>query len=251
MGGVKISNDGFIRTEALKKTYLMGKIKVAALRGVDLTVDTGEFVALMGPSGSGKSTMLNQLGLLDTPSSGSIFIDNVNTSKMNEKKRVELRLKKFGFIFQFFSLFMELSTIENVMLPMMLSGEPPRECKKRALELLDIVELGDRVKHMPSELSGGQQQRVAIARSLMNRPKLIFADEPTANLDSKASLEIINLFKRLNKETGVTIVMVTHEEELGKLAERIIRLRDGKLDTESEEEELTVSKEDVEVINIV
>jgi len=240
-------DDGFIRTESLKKTYLMGKVEVSALRGVDITVHGGEFVALMGPSGSGKSTMLNQVGLLDTPSSGSIYIDNENTSAMKENKRVELRLNKFGFIFQFFSLFMELSTLENVMLPMMLSGEPKKECKDRAIELLDIVELGDRQNHMPSELSGGQQQRVAIARSLMNRPKLILADEPTANLDSNASVEIIELFKKLNRETGVTLLMVTHEEELGKLADRIIWLRDGKIDVEKQF--VSLETEEIRVIN--
>lgn len=219
-----------IRTEDLKKIYLLGKVKVPALRGVNIEIEEGEFVALMGPSGSGKSTLLNQIGLLDFPTSGKVFIEGMDASALSERERAGLRLKKFGFIFQFFSLFMELTALENVMVPGMLAGESVGESKSRAKELLEIVWLGDRLEHKPAELSGGQQQRVAIARALMNEPSILLADEPTANLDSVASMEIIKLFRSLNESRGITIFMVTHEEEYGKLADRIIRLKDGMID---------------------
>lgn len=219
-----------IRTEGLKKIYLLGKVKVPALRGVNIEIEEGEFVALMGPSGSGKSTLLNQIGLLDFPTSGKVFIEGMDASALSERERAGLRLKKFGFIFQFFSLFMELTALENVMVPGMLAGESVGESKSRAKELLEIVWLGDRLEHKPAELSGGQQQRVAIARALMNEPSILLADEPTANLDSVASMEIIKLFRSLNESRGITIFMVTHEEEYGKLADRIIRLKDGMID---------------------
>jgi putative ABC transport system ATP-binding protein len=219
-----------IRTEDLKKIYLLGKVKVPALRGVNIEIEEGEFVALMGPSGSGKSTLLNQIGLLDFPTSGKVFIERMDASALSERERAGLRLKKFGFIFQFFSLFMELTALENVMVPGMLAGESVGESKSRAKELLEIVWLGDRLEHKPAELSGGQQQRVAIARALMNEPSILLADEPTANLDSVASMEIIKLFRSLNENRGITIFMVTHEEEYGKLADRIIRLKDGMID---------------------
>lgn len=225
-----MGDDGVIVTEDLKKIYLMGKVEVPALNGVSIDVKRGEFVALMGPSGSGKSTMLNQVGLLDSPTSGRVLIDGIDTSKMNGKQRAEVRLVKFGFIFQFFSLFMELTALENVMLPMMLTGAPQEVYKSRARELLELVDLGQRTGHLPNELSGGQQQRVAIARALINRPSVLLADEPTANLDSKNSIEIVNLFRSLNKEMNVTVFMVTHEPHLGEMADRVIRLKDGLLE---------------------
>ncbi|MBI4362709.1 MAG: ABC transporter ATP-binding protein [Euryarchaeota archaeon] len=226
-----------IRTEDLKKIYLMGKVEVPALNGVSVSIDNGEFVALMGPSGSGKSTMLNQVGILDSPTSGRVLIDGVDTSRMDGERRAHLRLEKLGFIFQFFSLFTELTAIENVMLPMMLTGATPAACRGRAKEYLEMVGLGGRVDHKPAELSGGQQQRVAIARALMNRPKVLLADEPTANLDSKTSLEIIQLFRSLNEDTGVTVFMVTHEPDLGELADRVIMLRDGILESDGRAKE--------------
>ena len=213
-----------IEIQELQKMYLMGKIEVHALRNINLTIEKGEFVAIMGPSGSGKSTLLNMIGMLDTSTSGEIIIDGINTSAMSEKQRAEFRLKKIGFIFQFFSLLMELTALENVMLPMMMSGE---NHKDRAMTLLKIVGMVERAMHMPNELSGGEQQRVAIARALVNKPMLLLADEPTANLDTKSAEQVVNLMRKLNKEIYQTIVLVTHEPELGRKAGRIIWLKDG------------------------
>jgi putative ABC transport system ATP-binding protein len=216
-----------IKTDALKKTYLLGKVLVPALRGVDIDVAKGEFVALMGPSGAGKSTLLNMVGMLDSPTSGDIFIDGTNVSTLSENERVDFRLEKIGFIFQFFNLFMELSALENIILPSMLLGKDMDECRRCGRELLHLVGLDERENHLPSELSGGEQQRVTVARSLVNNPSFLLADEPTANLDTENASQIVTLFRRLNAELGITIFMVTHEEELGQKADRIIRLRDG------------------------
>ncbi len=213
-----------IEIKELQKMYLMGKIEVPALRNINLTIEKGEFVAIMGPSGSGKSTLLNMIGMLDIPTSGEIIINGIATSAMREKQRAEFRLKRIGFTFQFFSLLMELTALENVMLPMMMSGE---NNKDRALILLKIVGMEERAMHMPNELSGGEQQRVAIARALVNKPMLLLADEPTANLDTKSAEQVVNLMRKLNKEINQTIVLVTHESELGRKANRIIWLKDG------------------------
>ncbi len=217
-----------IRTSDLKKNYTLGKVDVQALNGVDSSIEQGEFIAIMGPSGCGKSTFLNMIGMLDTPTSGDIYIDGNDVTTMNSSARAEYRLKHMGFIFQFFNLFNELTAIENVMFPMMLNKQP--NYKERAKELLDLVGLGDRLHHLPSELSGGQQQRVTIARSLANSPKILLADEPTGNLDTRTSIEIIELFRKLNMEQGQTIVMVTHSSEIGEKADRIIHFRDGKVE---------------------
>lgn len=213
-----------IQLEELKKIYYMGRIEVPALQGIDLTIERGEFVALMGPSGSGKSTFLNMIGLLDTPTSGKIIIDGVDVSSLDENERADFRLKRLGFVFQFFSLLMELNALENVALPMIMD-ERKYDC---AASLLELVGIGDRAMHFPSELSGGQQQRVAIARALANEPAILLADEPTANLDTTSSDQIVELFRKLN-ERGQTIVMVTHEPDLGEKADRIIRLKDGRV----------------------
>ncbi len=213
-----------IQLEGVKKIYYMGKIEVPALRGIDLTIEQGEFVALMGASGSGKSTFLNMIGLLDTPTSGKIVIDGVDVSLLDENKRADFRLKKLGFVFQFFSLLMELNALENVALPMIMDERR----NDRAASLLELVGIRDRANHFPSELSGGQQQRVAIARALANEPAILLADEPTANLDTESSNQIVKLFRELN-ERGQTIVMVTHEPDLGEKADRIIRLKDGRV----------------------
>jgi len=213
-----------IKLENIKKIYYMGKVEVPALRGVDLTINRGEFVALMGSSGSGKSTLMNMIGLLDSPTSGKIAIDGIDVSSLNENQRADFRLRKIGFIFQFFSLLMELSSIENVILPMLMDERR----YDRAASLLELVGIGDRAMHMPSELSGGQQQRVAIARALANEPAILLADEPTANLDTESSNQIVELFRHLNNR-GQTIIMVTHEPELGERADRIVRLKDGKM----------------------
>lgn len=215
-----------IETKELKKVYLMGNVEVPALRGIDIAIKKGEFVAIMGPSGSGKSTLLNMIGMLDTPTSGEVLIDGVDVSLLSENKRAEFRLKKLGFVFQFFSLFMEMTALENVMLPMILYGTINEE---RAINLLKTVDMDDRAIHRPNELSGGEQQRVSIARALSNEPTILLADEPTGNLDTETSEQIINLMRQLNKKTDQTIVMVTHEVELGKKADRIIQLKDGKV----------------------
>ena len=213
-----------IEIEKLMKIYYMGKVEVPALRGVDLNIEKGEFVALMGPSGSGKSTLLNMIGILDAPTSGKIIIDGIDVSSLNDNQRADFRLRKMGFVFQFFSLLMELSSIENVALPMIMDERK----SDRASSLLELVGIGDRADHYPSELSGGQQQRVAIARALANEPAILLADEPTANLDTESSNQIVGLFRELN-EKGQTIVMVTHEPELGEKADRIIRIKDGRV----------------------
>lgn len=214
-----------IETKELKKIYRLGKVEVNALNGVNVEVDEGEFAAIMGPSGSGKSTFLNMVGMLDTATSGEIHINGYDVTKMNNDVRAEYRLKHIGFVFQFFNLFMELTALENVMFPMMLSRHPFYE--ERAEELLELVGLKARIDHLPSELSGGEQQRVTIARALANKPKLLLTDEPTANLDTKTTKEIMEVFIRLNKEQRQTIIMVTHNPELGNMADRIIRFRDG------------------------
>ncbi len=216
-----------IETKDLKKIYWLGNIEVNALNGVDASVEEGEFVAIMGPSGSGKSTFLNMIGMLDTPTSGEIRINSKEVTKMDSSMRSEYRLKHIGFVFQFFNLFMELTALENVMFPMMLSHHP--FYRERAEELLEIVGLKARINHLPSELSGGEQQRVTIARALANQLKLLLTDEPTANLDTRTTKEIMELFIRLNKEQRQTIIMVTHNPELGAQADRIIHFRDGKV----------------------
>jgi putative ABC transport system ATP-binding protein len=216
--------DDLIDIKNLRKTYYMGKIEVPALREIDIKIEPGEFVALMGPSGSGKSTLLNMIGLLDTPTFGVIVVDGIDVSSLNDNERADFRLRKMGFVFQFFSLLMELNSIENVALPMIMDERNT----DRAASLLNLVGIGDRTDHYPSELSGGQQQRVAIARALANEPAILLADEPTANLDTESSNQIVELFRELNRK-GQTIIMVTHEHELGEKADRIIRIKDGRV----------------------
>ncbi len=221
-----------LRTESLKKEYAMGKLTVKALNGVNIEIKKGEFVALMGPSGSGKTTLLNLIGLLDEPSSGEIFIDKCQMSNLVDEEKTNMRLEKLGYVFQFFNLINELTAIENVGLPLLLKGIPKKEADAKAKEHLKLVGLEHRMHNKPNELSGGEQQRVAIARALTGEPVLLLADEPTANLDSKTADEIIGLFRKLNSERGETIFMVTHEPELGKRTDRIIRLRDGVVEKE-------------------
>ncbi len=213
------------------KTYNMGDSAVHALDGVSLTITAGEFVAVMGASGSGKSTLLNILGCLDTPTSGTYLLDGLEVSRMSRTQLAHIRNQKLGFVFQNFNLLSRTSAIENVELPTFYNKRfPGGQRRKRASEMLDRVGLGDRTNHSPSQLSGGQQQRVAIARALMNSPPLILADEPTGNLDTRSSLEIMGLFKQLNQD-GITIVMVTHEEDIAACANRRILMRDGQIVT--------------------
>ncbi|MEJ5328457.1 MAG: ABC transporter ATP-binding protein [Candidatus Bathyarchaeia archaeon] len=210
----------------LKKTYILGKVPVEALRGVNLKVESGDFVAILGPSGSGKSTLLNLIGALDKPTDGTLLIDGIDISKLNDNQLAALR-RKIGFVFQFFNLIPRFTARENVELVMSIADIGKAERRKRAEELLEAVGLKDRMNHKPSELSGGQQQRVAIARALANNPRFLLMDEPTGNVDSKTAREIMNLIKTLNEEKGVTIIMVTHDQHLAREAKRIVQIFDG------------------------
>jgi putative ABC transport system ATP-binding protein len=217
-----------IRTENLTKVYRMGDVEVYALRDVNLEIKDGEFIALIGPSGSGKSTLLNMIGCLDTPTSGSIFIDNIDVATLNENELAEIRREKIGFIFQQFNLVHTLNAVENVALPLFFSGVKRETRLKRAEEQLVKVGLGDRIYHKPSELSGGQQQRVAIARALSNDPEVVIGDEPTGNVDTATGNAIMDILEGLNKE-GRTVIVVTHDAEIAARAGRTKRMRDGKL----------------------
>jgi len=215
-----------ISVENLHKTYGHGSAATHALKGIDLEIETGEFVAIMGRSGSGKSTLLHILGLLDLPTSGDILIDRENVLNLTEGEKASFRLEKLGYVFQEYSLLPEMTILENVYIPAVgLGGE--NGYRKRASELLGIVGLGERLKHYPNEVSGGEQQRASIARALINRPKILFADEPTASLDIASARVVLELFKKLNREMKQTIIMVTHEPEDEKQVDRVIWLRDG------------------------
>jgi len=232
-----------IRLENVYKTYDLGEIQVQALRGVSLEVRQGEFVAVMGPSGSGKSTIMNILGCLDRPTKGHYYLDGVDVSGMSKTQLAGIRNKKLGFVFQQFNLLARTSALENVELPTVYAGITPDERAKRAMEALRRVGLADRAGHHPSQLSGGQQQRVAIARGLVNRPAILLADEPTGNLDSRTSVEIMDILQDLNNEQGLTIVLVTHEPDIAKFAKRTLEFRDGKLRRDSIVEDRSVARE--------
>ncbi len=218
-----------IEIKNLKKVYRVGEVNVNALKGVDLLIHEGEFVAIMGASGSGKSTLMNMVGCLDDPTEGEYYLDGVNTSKLTKNEYAQIRNQKIGFVFQGFNLLPRTSALENVELPLMYDREHRiKDPNKKAVEALKRVGLEDRMDHEPNQLSGGQQQRVAIARALVNEPSLILADEPTGNLDSKTSVEVFKLFQQLNDE-GITIVLVTHERDFARFARRIVELKDGKV----------------------
>jgi putative ABC transport system ATP-binding protein len=210
----------------LRKVYMLGKVPVEALRGVNLKVEEGEFLSVLGPSGSGKSTLLNLIGALDKPTEGKIFIEGVDVSTLNDGQLADLR-RRIGFVFQFFNLIPRFTARQNVELPMAIAGLGKEERRKRAEELLKVVGLADRMNHKPAELSGGEQQRVAIARALANNPRFLLMDEPTGNIDSKNAMEIIQLVKRLNQEKGITIIMVTHDQRLASEANRTVHMLDG------------------------
>jgi putative ABC transport system ATP-binding protein len=218
-----------IRLENIFKTYDLGEVQVQALRGVSLEIGEGEFVAVMGPSGSGKSTIMNILGCLDRPTKGRYFLDGVDVSHMTKTELARIRNRKLGFVFQQFNLLSRTSALENVELPAVYAGIPPEERSRRAMEALTRVGLAERAGHHPSQLSGGQQQRVAIARGLVNRPSILLADEPTGNLDSRTSVEIMDILQTLNVEQNITIVVVTHEPDIAQYAKRNLLFRDGKL----------------------
>ncbi len=217
----------------VKKTYMLGKVPVEALRGVNLKVEAGDFVSILGPSGSGKSTMLNLIGALDKPTAGTLLIDGVDISKLNDNQLAEIRLK-IGFVFQFFNLIPRLTARDNVELAMSIANTSKVERRKRAIDLLETVGLKDRINHKPAELSGGQQQRVAIARALANNPKFLLLDEPTGNVDSKTASEVLALIKKLNTENKVSIIMVTHDERLANEAKRTVKMFDGEIVTQVE-----------------
>ncbi len=223
------TTDAVIQARNLTKTYEMGAETVRALRGVDLDIQVGEFVAIMGPSGSGKSTFMNLIGCLDTPSSGEYWLNGQDVSKLSESRLARIRNREIGFVFQTFNLLARASSLHNVELPLIYAGVPAAERRARAEEKLRLVGLGERMGHKPPELSGGQRQRVAVARALVNEPAILLADEPTGNLDSRTSVEVMDTFIRLNDQ-GQTIVLVTHEHDIAEYAKRQVHLRDGMIE---------------------
>ncbi len=222
-----IENTCLIEVKDVVREYTMGEVTLRALDGVSLRIQCGEMISIMGPSGSGKSTLMNVLGCLDKPTSGTYRLEDIDVEGLDDNQLAEIRNKKIGFVFQTFNLLARTSALQNVELPLIYGGEGDR--RRRAIEALEAVGLGDRIRHRPNELSGGEQQRVAIARSLVNRPSIILADEPTGNLDSKSGMEIIGIFERLNQEGGITVVFVTHDDDIASHTSRIIRLLDGKI----------------------
>ncbi|RLF18285.1 MAG: ABC transporter ATP-binding protein [Thermoprotei archaeon] len=233
-----------VETEDLAKYYTMGPAIIKALDGINLKIKRGEYVSVMGPSGSGKTTLFNMIGGLDRPTRGRVFIDEVDIAKLDAYELAWLRCRKIGYIFQTFNLIPVLTALENVMLPMIFAGVPREQRLKKATELLERVGLGDRLHHKPGELSGGQQQRVAIARALANDPAIVLADEPTANLDMKTGLDIINLLRQLNREKGVTVITATHDLKMIDVSDRIVYLRDGKIERIETRHEIAIEAEE-------
>lgn len=227
-----------IDVKGLTKTYTMGEEKIHALREVSFNIDKNEYVALMGPSGSGKSTLMNILGCLDSPTSGSYILNGIDVSQMSDGELAEVRNKQIGFVFQTFNLLPRLTALENVALPLVYAGMNKTQRTEKAMAVMEKVGLGDRMTHRPNELSGGQRQRVAIARALVNDPAIILADEPTGNLDTKTSIEIMSIFEIIH-QSGNTVILVTHEPDIADHAHRIIRLRDGKVETDSVNQHIT------------
>ena len=219
-----------VRTRDVTKVYKMGKVEVHALRGVSLEIRAGEYISIMGPSGSGKTTLFNMVGGLDKPTSGKVYIEEVDVAQLDAYELAWLRCRKIGYIFQTFNIIPVMTALENVTLPMVFAGMTTDEAREKGVELLKRVGLGDRLHHKPFELSGGQQQRVAIARAMANDPSLILADEPTGNLDIKTGTEIIELLKELNEERGVTVISATHDHKMLSASDRIVWIRDGKID---------------------
>ncbi len=231
-----------IKIRNITRDFFLGQEIVKVLRGIDLDIDKGEYVALMGPSGSGKSTLMNLLGCLDTPTSGEYILNGKDVSKMSDDELAEIRNKEIGFVFQTFNLLPRTTALENVALPMIYAGASKSQRKERAEKVLADVGLADRMDHKPNQLSGGQRQRVAVGRALVNNPSIILADEPTGNLDSKTSVEIMNLFDEIHA-SGNTVILVTHEEEIARHAHRIIRLRDGVIESDEKKENLVSNEQ--------
>ena len=219
-----------IRTKEVWKTYTLGKVEVNALKGVSIEIRAGEYISIMGPSGSGKTTLFNMVGGLDKPSSGKIYIDEVDVAQLDAYELAWLRCRKIGYVFQTFNLIPVMTALENVTLPMVFAGMTSDDARDKGVELLTKVGLGDRVNHKPFELSGGQQQRVAIARSMANSPAIILADEPTGNLDLRTGREIIDLLRQMNQESGVTVISATHDMKMLSVSDRVVWIRDGQID---------------------
>ncbi len=229
-----------VRVRNVVKRYIMGTVTVEALRGINLEIQRGEYISIMGPSGSGKSTLFNMIGGLDKPTDGRVYIDEVDIAQLDAYELAWLRCRKIGYIFQSFNLIPVMTALENVTLPMIFAGTPTDEGIEKAVELLTMVGLGDRIQHKPLELSGGQQQRVAIARALANDPAIVLADEPTGNLDLNTGREIISLLKRLNEENGVTIISATHDLKMLDVSDRIFWIRDGRVDKVGKRDEIAL-----------
>ena len=240
-----------IELDHIHKTYKMGDIEVHALRGISLTIRQGEFVAVMGASGSGKSTMMNLIGCLDQPTKGTYVLDGMDVSKLSKDDRADIRNRKIGFVFQGFNLLSRTSAIENVELPMLYAGIDATERRRRAQEALDAVGLAGREANHPNQLSGGQQQRVAIARALVNHPTIVLADEPTGALDSRTSVEVMEIFQRLNRERGITLLIVTHEHDIAEYARRVIVFRDGKLKSDEPVTEQRNAAEELKTLPVL
>ena len=224
----KNSEDILLELKELYKIYIMGSVEVQALRGIDLPIEKGEFISIMGPSGSGKSTLMNIIGCLDRPTKGNYFLEGIDIKEKSEDELSFIRNQKIGFVFQSFNLIARTSAVKNVELPMIYAKMHANDRHERAKQLLEKVGLGDRIHHMPNELSGGQRQRVAIARALANEPPIMLADEPTGNLDSKSSIEIMEIFRNLNEE-GKTVIIVTHERDIAEYTDRIVTFKDGQI----------------------
>ena len=229
-----------IRTIGLKKSYVMKDVETEALRGIDVEIYTGEFISVMGPSGSGKSTFFNMIGGLDSPTSGRVFIDEVDVANLTAEELAYLRCHKIGYIFQSYNLITYMTALENVMIPMAFGGVMPDDARKRGMELLEIVGLKERWYHRPIEMSGGQQQRVAIARSLANRPSVLLCDEPTANLDIDTGQEILDILKQLNEQQNVTIICATHDYRMMDMCDRLMWIRDGRIERIADRENVNV-----------
>ncbi|HNT41593.1 MAG TPA: ABC transporter ATP-binding protein, partial [Tenuifilaceae bacterium] len=226
-----MSSTNLITLNEIKKFYQVGSVTVKALKGINLTIDQNEYVAIMGPSGSGKSTLMNILGCLDTPTDGTYILNGTDVSRLSDDELADIRNKEIGFVFQTFNLLPRYTSLDNVILPLIYAGVPKHERVEKAKQVLYNVGLGDRMEHKPNELSGGQRQRVAVARALVNNPSIILADEPTGNLDSKTSIDIMNLFEDIYSQ-GNTIIIVTHEEDIARHARRIVRILDGMIESD-------------------
>ena len=242
-----IDQNNIVRVSKVTKTFRLGKVEVYALKGVDLAVATGKYISIMGPSGSGKSTLFNMIGGLDKPSSGKVFIDEVDIAQLDAYELAWLRCRKIGYIFQTFNIIQVMTALENVTLPMIFAGMNNDDAVEKGIQLLELVGLGDRFRHKPFELSGGQQQRVAIARALANDPAIILADEPTGNLDLNTGEEIISLLKNLSQERNMTVISATHDIKMLNVSDQVVWIRDGRIDKIEDRKELSISLGQIDI----